>query len=309
MANEKDTTAALWDSWQRLHRIYGTLAREMVLDCGLCASLEDGTQVPSAEAVAEAEQWFATMDERIRIHHLRQFAQTSNLVNEQVLADLLFHLVNKKKRTEEDRDKADFTVVQLLSFRVPSRLTLTQFSLEEAVAILEPVLGSGGSEDSKLMTELDGLLVEASSASNLNALFTARIIERSRTIKAAFGDRLFEPLTLAAIARFGFLLRRSFFRLMQQDLNAILDGLRELENRGVTTLDCRKAQFSAEETIPRIRMICQSWRVMFQAEYSAGQPLCLLVDLKTAVEAALAQSGKPEGASQTKGAQAGGKKT
>jgi hypothetical protein len=48
---------------------------------------------------------------------------------------------------------------------------------------------------------------------------------------------------------------------------------------------------------------------MFQAEYSAGQPLCLLVDLKTAVEAALAQSGKPAVASQTKGAQAGGKKT
>jgi hypothetical protein len=309
MANEKDTTAALWESWQRLHRIYSTLAREMVIDCTPCASLEDGTQVPSAEAVAEAEQWFATMDERVRIHHLRQFAQTSDQVNEQVLADLIFHLVNKKKRTEDDRDKADFTAVQLLSFRVPSRLALTQFSVEEAVAILEPVLGSGGSEDSKLMTELDGLLAEASGASNLNALFTARIIERSRTIKAVFGDRLFEPLTLAAIARFGFLLRRSFFRLMQQDLNAILDGLRQLENQGVTTLDCRKAQFGAEETIPRIRMICQSWRVMFQAEYSAGQPLCLLVDLKTAVETALAQSGKPEGASQTKGAQAGGKKS
>jgi len=27
-----------------------------------------------------------------------------------------------------------------------------------------------------------------------------------------------------------------------------LDGLRELELKGVTTLDCRKAQFSAEET-------------------------------------------------------------
>ena len=309
MSNEKDITTALWECWQRLHRIYCMLAREMVIECTPCASLEDGTQVPSAEAVAEAEQWFSTMDERIRIHHLRQFAQTSDQVNEQVLTDLIFHLVNKKKRTDDDRDKADFTAVQLLSFRVPSRLALTQFSVEEAVAILEPALGSGGSEDSKLMAELDGLLVEASSASNLNALFTARIIERSRTIKAAFGDRLFEPLTLAAIARFGFLLRRSFFRLMQQDLNAILDGLRQLENQGVTTLDCRKAQFGAEETIPRIRMICQSWRVMFQAEYSAGQPLCLLVDLKTAVEAALAQTVKPDGSQQPKGVQAGGKKT
>jgi hypothetical protein len=57
----------------------------------------------------------------------------------------------------------------------------------------------------------------------------------------------------------------------------------------VATLDCRKAQFSAEEPITRLRMICQSWKVMFQAEYSAGQPLCILVDLRTAVEAALKQ--------------------
>jgi hypothetical protein len=34
---------------------------------------------------------------------------------------------------------------------------------------------------------------------------------------------------------------------------------------------------------------------MFHAEYSSGQPLCILVDLRTAVEAALAQSAKAAG--------------
>jgi len=78
--------------------------------------------------------------------------------------------------------------------------------------------------------------------------------------------------------------------LMHQDLNVILDGLRQLEARGVTALDCRKAQFSAEEPVNRLRLICQSWKVMFHAEYSAGQPLCILVDLRTAVEAALKEN-------------------
>jgi len=32
--------------------------------------------------------------------------------------------------------------------------------------------------------------------------------------------------------------------------------------------------------------------VMFQAEYSSGQPLCMVVDLRTAVEAALALTAK-----------------
>ena len=79
---------------------------------------------------------------------------------------------------------------------------------------------------------------------------------------------------------------------MHQDLNAILDGLRELEQRGVETLDCRRAQFSAEEPMARLRMICQSWKVMFHAEYSSGQPVSMLVDLRAVVDAALAKNAK-----------------
>src|SRR5213078_2661858 len=124
--------------------------------------------------------------------------------------------------------------------------------------------------------------------------FTLRIIEQGRQIKIARGEEFFESGALAAFARFGFLVRRAFFRLMHQDLNEILDGLRELESAGVTTIDCRKAQFAADEPIARLRMICQSWKAMFQAEYSSGQPLCILVDLRTAVEAALKQ--KPDAA-------------
>jgi hypothetical protein len=83
---------------------------------------------------------------------------------------------------------------------------------------------------------------------------------------------------------------------MHDDLNAILDGLRELEKRGVHTLDCRRAQFSADEPTNRLRMICQSWKVMFHAEYSSGQPLRMLVDLRAAVDDALQGGGARKGA-------------
>jgi hypothetical protein len=82
-------------------------------------------------------------------------------------------------------------------------------------------------------------------------------------------------------------MRRVFFRLMLADLNSILDGLTELEESGVETIDCRRAQFSAQEPVVRLRMICQSWKVMFQAEYSSGQPLRMLVDLRASVDAAV----------------------
>jgi hypothetical protein len=90
-------------------------------------------------------------------------------------------------------------------------------------------------------------------------------------------------------------MRRVFFRLMHQDLNMILDGLRELEARGVSTLDCRSAQFSANEPVSRLRMICQSWKVMFHAEYSVGSPLRMLVDLRNVMDAALARTARKAG--------------
>ena len=44
----------------------------------------------------------------------------------------------------------------------------------------------------------------------------------------------------------------------------------------------------------RLRMICQSWKVMFQAEYSSGSPLRMLVDLRASVEYALGRGKSPE---------------
>ena len=48
-------------------------------------------------------------------------------------------------------------------------------------------------------------------------------------------------------------------------------------------------------------MICQSWKVMFHAEYSSGQPLRMLVDLRAAVDDALQNGAKKP---QAKGAAA-----
>jgi hypothetical protein len=86
---------------------------------------------------------------------------------------------------------------------------------------------------------------------------------------------------------------------MLGDLNGILDGLTELEEKGIKTIDCRRAQFSAQEPIVRLRVICQSWKVMFQAEYSSGSPLRMLVDLRASVEYALGRGAVPETEAKT----------
>jgi hypothetical protein len=282
--------AEVWANLNRLYPIYSALARESAIQTEPCLELVESIKVPSAEMIAEAEEWFAGMDEKIQIQHLRQFVQTSSLVNDAVLRDLLVHNLNKQPRNEQDRDKVDFLLVQFFSEQASSELGENGLSLVEVARGLEPVLGPVEIKEPEFLSPLNGLLQEAEESKTLNSLFTARVIERGRQIKESCGDQFLEPLTMVAFTRFGFLMRRIFFRLMHQDLNAILEGLRELEARGLSTLDCRKAQFSAEEPVIRLRMICHSWKVMFHAEYSAGQPLCILVDLRTAVEAALRES-------------------
>jgi len=303
-SSTKSNPNAVWQNMRRLYSAYFALAREFAIETQPCEELESESGVPSAEGTTRAEQWLTDMDQRVQIHQLRQFVQTSAQADEAFLHALLSCHLKKQKHAEQDRDKVDFLLVQIFSQAAPADISGPSLSLAEAAKILQPILGPVEISAVDWLEPLEDLLGKAYRAKNLNELFTSRIIEQGRQIKSSSGDKFFEPSSMVAFARFGFLVRRAFFRLMHQDLNTILDGLRDLEAQGVTTLDCRKAQFAADEPVSRLRMICQSWKVMFHAEYSSGQPLCILVDLRTAVESALMHAAR-RGTPKAKAAAAG----
>jgi hypothetical protein len=281
-----------WRTARLLYPLYAALARECVIELPPCADLEARVDAPPAESVEQARQWFLDMDQRIQVHQLRQFLQTTTITNDESLRTLLQHHLRKAKLSDSDRDKIDFLLVQFFSHCAPSRLEDADVDVEYVAQMLEPVLGTFDVSVPESLKALDELIQRANGCKNLKELFTSRILEEGRKLKVSAGANYFEPPAMVAFTRFSFLMRRVFFRLMHQDLNVILEGLRALEELGIYTLDCRKAQFSADEPVARLRMICQSWKVMFHAEYSSGQPLCILVDLRTAVDAALIQATK-----------------
>jgi hypothetical protein len=286
-AQDLSQLTAEWNAARILYPTYSALAREFVIDLTPCNDLEVGVPEPPRESVEQARQWLREMDERIQIHQLRQFLQTTTLVTPQLLQTLLLHHLRKEEKSPSDRDKIDFLLVQLFSLAAPSRLEDNSVTLEYVAKTLAPVLGAVETTVPGWLKPLDNVLQSAQKARTLNELLHCGILEQGRKIKVQSGENYFLPVAMITFARFSFLVRRSFFRLMHQDLNAIFDGLRELEQQGVTTIDCRRAQFSADEPILRLRMICQSWKVMFQAEYSSGQPLRMLVDLRAAIDDAL----------------------
>jgi hypothetical protein len=285
--------AAQWSSARRLHPIYAELVREFAIDLPGCADLENGVDSPTRESVEQAQQWLSDLDDRIQVHQLRQFLQTSSLVDPDSLVAMLQHLLAKKAHTDSVRDKIDFLLVQYFSQNAPTDLDDNGADLAYVAKGLEPVLGVVELKTPVWLNALDRVLDAARRCRSLDELLHGGILEQGRKAKAQAGDLFYLPVALVAFTRFGYLMRRVFFRLMLADLNSILDGLTELEEKGVEAIDCRRAQFSAQEPVIRLRMICQSWKVMFQAEYSSGQPLRMLVDLRASVEAALGR-GTPE---------------
>jgi hypothetical protein len=190
--------------------------------------------------------------------------------------------------------------VQYFSQNAPAGLNDAEVDLAYVAQAMETVLGPIELKPPVWLNALDRVLDAARKCKSLDELLHGGVLEQGRKAKGLAGELFYLPVALVAFTRFGYLMRRAFFRLMLGDLNLILDGLTELEDKGIETIDCRRAQFSAQEPIIRLRMICQSWKVMFQAEYSSGSPLRMLVDLRASVEHALGRGRAAEADGKTK---------
>lgn len=294
-------SAAQWLNLRRLYPIYAELAREFVIDLPACSDLQSAVESPAPESVEQAQQWFKEMDERVQVHQLRQFLQTNSTVDSDGIVALVQRLLANPAHTDPARDKIDFLLVQYFSQLAPTDLEDDDANLTYVAKNLEPILGSVELKAPLWLNALDRVLDAARRCHSLDELLHGGILEQGRKAKGQAGDLFYLPVALVAFTRFGYLMRRVFFRLMLADLNNILDGLTELESKGIETIDCRRAQFSAQEPVVRLRMICQSWKVMFQAEYSSGQPLRMLVDLRASVDSALGR-GAADSGSQLKSA-------
>jgi hypothetical protein len=296
--------ATQWNNARRLYPVYFELAREFAIDVQASADLEAGVETPGKDAVEQAKHWLDEMDQRVQVHQLRQFLQTSALVTPESLLNLLQHFLAKTPKTDGTRDKIDFLMVQYFSQMAPSGLDDAEVDLSYVAQALEPVLNQVELKTPVWLNALDRVLESARRCRSLDELLHGGVLEQGRKAKTQADDLFYLPVALVAFTRFGYLMRRVFFRLMLGDLNVIVDGLTELEEKGVQTIDCRRAQFSAQEPILRLRMICQSWKVMFQAEYSSGQPLRMLVDLRASVEYALGRGKTSEADGKAKPAPA-----
>ena len=284
-----DEVAEFWRIARRLYSVYIELDHTFELDVATCPELEDAADSPEPEARERVMQWFEQIDGHVQVWQLRQLLQSTSLQNEENLRYLIVRHLNRKQKTEADKDKIDFLLVQYFAHCAPHGLAET--ALEEVARVLEPAMGKSPKTFPDWASSLDAKLAKPNDSNSLEELQNSGALQEVRELKLAVGDDYFEPGFLVAFTRFNFLARRAFFRAMHLDLHAIRESVNELERLGFTSVDCRDAGLTESESLEQVRHVVHQWKTPFRAPYSGGSSFLQLILLRHCLQHALEDAG------------------
>jgi hypothetical protein len=282
-----DQAADFWRVARRLHSIYAELDATYELGMQPCSELEDPVDRPDAELMEHVRQWFDQMDSRIQVWQLRQLLQSTALQNEENLRYLIVRHLERGQKTEADKEKLDFLLVQYFAHCAPHGIAEQQLMLDEVARVLEPVLGPPPESYPDWAPGLDDKLDLLNGCNSLEDLQNSGALLEVRELKLAVGDQYFEPGLLVAFTRFNFRARRAFFKAMHIDLHAIREAVNELEQLGYASIDCREAGLTENESLDQVRHVVHQWKTPFRAPYSGGSSFLQLILLRHILRATL----------------------
>ncbi len=282
---------AKWVEDRSVFPIYLALAKQLDIEIPFPQEKRNLPEKPDLELFDEVEAWLDEMDQRVAVHELRKLLQTTTLnANENSLCSLIHRHLQKSSKTNVDRDKIDFLLVQYFALCAPAKIYHKQIEPFDVAQVMKPVLG--GVDDTTLdwCEPLEQMIEKLRTFRSLREILKTNFIEQGRKVKETAGGMFYDPAALLAFVRFNFLLRRTFIELMHADLIAIRSGLAQLETSGVRIIDCHHFGLSAEEPLAKIREAADEWKQPFQKEYterSVNQTFEKLLGLRTDVERAL----------------------
>ncbi|MGC2698155.1 MAG: hypothetical protein WA738_20390 [Candidatus Angelobacter sp.] len=281
--------AEFWRVARRLYSVYTELDRTFELGMPACPELDDSTDRHEADAMERVLQWFDQVDQHVQVWQLRQLLQSTSLQNEENLRYLIVRHLDKKHKSEADKDKIDFLLVQYFAHCAPQGLNET--ALEDVARVLAAATGKTAESFPEWAPGLDDKLKKLNESNSLEDLQNSGALQEVRELKLAVGDDYFEPGFLVAFTRFNFLARRAFFRAMHLDLHAIRTAVNQLESLGFTTVDCRDAGLTESESLDQVRHVVHQWKTPFRAPYSGGSSFLQLILLRHALQQTLKSAG------------------
>jgi len=282
---------AQWEEYRSLFPIYIALAKQLDFEIPFGPERRNLPAKADAGLYESVHAWLNSMDQRVMVHQLRHLLQMTTLnASESGLRALILRHLRKPAKSNVDRDKIDFLLVQYFALCAPAKIYHKQIELADAAQVMQPVLGEVDSTPLAWCEPLEKMIEALKTFRSLRELLKTNFIEQGRRVKEAAGGMFYDPSALLAFIRFNFLLRRTLIELMHADLITIRAGAAQLEAAGIRFLDCESAGMSTNESINRVRHAAEEWKQPFQKEYTertVSQAFERLLGLRNDIERAM----------------------
>ncbi|MGB7436075.1 MAG: hypothetical protein WBR26_25890 [Candidatus Acidiferrum sp.] len=282
---------AQWEEARSVFPIYLALAKHLQMEIPFPQNKRVLQDKPEEAFSKQVHSWLDAMDSQVHVHQLRQLLQTTTLnASESGLRALIMRHLRKPAKSNPDRDKIDFLLVQYFALCAPAKIYHKQIELHDVAVVMKPVLGDVDCTPLSWCDPLEKMIVSLRNFRSLREISKTNFIEQGRRVKESAGGMFYDPAAMIAFVRFNFLLRRTLIELMHADLIFIRSGIHQLENAGAQTLDCHTFGLSSNEPINKVRQIADEWKQPFQKEYNertVNQAFEKLLALRTDVESTL----------------------
>ena len=295
-----------WGEARAAYPLYAALAKQFELSELPHPEGELPPAKPTREIFERDLQWLDEIDAKIKAFQIRQLPPATINAHEEALCAFIHRQLRKPNKSESDRDKIDFLTVQYFALCAPESMYHEEITLEDVARVLEPVVVNSDSTPLEWCSQLETILHSVKECRSLRDLLENGVLEQGRLLKESSGTLFYDPAALITFARFNFLVRRAFIRLLHTDQDAVIKAVDELERAGVRSVDCRRAGYSAAESIGSLRLFAQNWRPLYQKDYAENavnrsfeQLLALRADLEDAVAKLHVEFAEPAPAAET----------
>lgn len=280
-----------WVELRSVFPIYLALARHLKIVIPFSPEKRNLPENPTPELSSQVQTWLDSLDQQVLVHQLRHLLQMTTLnASESGLRSLIQRHLRKSSKTNTDRDKIDFLLVQYFALCAPAKIYHQHIELQDVAQVMKPVLGEIDTAPLDWCEPLEKIIVALRGFRSLRDMLKTNFIAQGRKVKEAAGGMFYDTSALLAFIRFNFLLRRTLIELMHADLIAIRTGLDQLDAEGVRIMDCHHFGLSTSESISKIQLLAQEWKQPFQPEYterSVNETFEKLLNLRASVEQAL----------------------
>jgi len=258
-----------WEETRSLFPIYLALAKQLAIEIPVPQDKRNLPEKPELALFSQIQTWLDAMDQQVLVYQLRHLLQMTTLNASDVGLRCLIHRhLRKPTKTNVDRDKIDFLLVQYFALCAPPKIYHKQIELEDTAQVMKPVLGEVDTTPLQWCEPLEKMIVALRGFRSLRDMIKTNFIEQGRKVKETAGKVFYEPSSLLAFIRFNFLLRRTLIELMHADLIAIRAGLTQIDSANVRVIDCSSFGLSTTEPIAKVRQVADDWKQPFQQEYT-----------------------------------------